>query len=83
MGSSADHGVVDAFHRVYGEPGLHVIDGSAIGANLGVNPSLTITAMAERAMSFWPNAGDGDTRPPLGDAYHPIAAVSPRSPVLT
>ena len=44
-------------------PGLHVADGSAISANLGVNPSLTITAQAERAMSFWPNKGEADPRP--------------------
>jgi cholesterol oxidase len=35
------------------EPGLHIVDGSAVGANLGVNPSLTIAAQAERAMSYW------------------------------
>jgi cholesterol oxidase len=54
MGSDADHGVIDAQHRVFGYPNLYVIDGSAVGANLGVNPSLTITALAERAMSFVP-----------------------------
>ena len=43
--------VIDAEHRVFGYPGLYVIDGSAISANPGVNPSLTITALAERAMS--------------------------------
>ena len=40
-----------------------MVDGSAISANLGVNPSLTITAQAERAMAFWPNRGDVDPRP--------------------
>jgi cholesterol oxidase len=69
IGESADTGVIDAYHRVFGHPGLHVIDGAAIGANLGVNPSLTITAMAERAMSMWPDLGDTDPRPPLGNAY--------------
>jgi cholesterol oxidase len=69
IGESADTGVIDAYHRVFGHPGLHVIDGAAIGANLGVNPSLTITAMAERAMSMWPELGDTDPRPPLGNAY--------------
>ena len=58
IGDSPDTGVVDAYHRVFGYPGLHVVDGSAVPANLGVNPSLTITAMAERAMSLWPNRGD-------------------------
>ena len=54
MGPDAAHGVIDAQHRVHGYDGLYVVDGSAVGANLGVNPSLTITALAERAMSFIP-----------------------------
>ncbi|XXF80250.1 GMC family oxidoreductase [Myxococcaceae bacterium GXIMD 01537] len=54
MGDSADSGVIDARHRVYGYEGLYVIDGSAISANPGVNPSLTIAALAERAMTFIP-----------------------------
>jgi cholesterol oxidase len=54
MGASASEGVIDARHRVFGYDGLYVIDGSAISANPGVNPSLTITALAERAMSFVP-----------------------------
>jgi cholesterol oxidase len=47
-------GVIDARHEVFGYPGLYVVDGAAVPANLGVNPSLTITAMAERAMSLMP-----------------------------
>ncbi len=54
MGDSADTGVIDRDHRVFGYPGLYVIDGSAISANPGVNPSLTITALAERAASKIP-----------------------------
>jgi cholesterol oxidase len=54
MGKDAEHGVIDAEHRVFGYRGLYVVDGAAVGANLGVNPSLTITALAERAMSFIP-----------------------------
>ena len=54
MGVDAAHGVIDTQHRVFGYHGLYVIDGAAVGANLGVNPSLTITALAERAMSFIP-----------------------------
>lgn len=50
MGENALAGVVDKHHRVFGYPELYVIDGSAVSANPGVNPSLTITAMAERAM---------------------------------
>jgi cholesterol oxidase len=66
IGATADDGVVDGWQRVFGHPGLHVVDGSAVTANLGVNPSLTITAQAERAMSFWPNKGEPDPRPELG-----------------
>jgi len=54
MGASAEEGVIDSEHHVFGYPGLYVIDGSAISANPGVNPSLTITALAERAMSRIP-----------------------------
>ena len=54
MGTDAEEGVIDAQHRVHGHDGLYVIDGAAVSANPGVNPSLTITALAERAMSFVP-----------------------------
>jgi cholesterol oxidase len=54
MGEDWDTGVIDARHRVHGYPGLYVIDGSAMSANPGVNPSLSITALAERALSFIP-----------------------------
>jgi cholesterol oxidase len=70
-------GVVDPWHRVWGYPGLHIVDGSTVSANLGVNPSLTITAQAERAMSFWPNRGDHDPRPKQGSAYEPLSVVAP------
>ncbi|NDU77410.1 FAD-binding protein [Actinomadura sp. DSM 109109] len=82
IGDSAATGVIDPYHRVYGHPGLHVVDGSAVSANLGVNPSLTITAQAERAMSFWPNRGEEDRRPALGDAYRRIAPVVPKNPAV-
>lgn len=59
IGADAARGVIDTQHRVFGHPGLYVIDGSAISANPGVNPSLTITAQAERAMSFIPAKGAG------------------------
>ena len=52
MGDSAQTGVINENHEVYNYPGLYVIDGSAISANPGVNPSLTITTLAERAMSL-------------------------------
>ncbi|WP_030171304.1 MULTISPECIES: GMC family oxidoreductase [Actinomycetes] len=82
IGADADHGVVDPYHRIYGHPGLHVVDGSAVSANLGVNPSLTITAQAERAIAMWPNKGEQDKRPGLGEPYRRVPATAPRSPVV-
>lgn len=82
IGDSPGSGVVDAYHRAYGHEGLHVVDGSTISANLGVNPSLTITAQAERAMSLWPNKGEPDRRPPLGAGYERLEPVPPRAPVV-
>jgi cholesterol oxidase len=82
IGSSSGEGVIDPYHRVYGHPGLHIVDGSAVSANLGVNPSLTITAQAERAMAFWPNRGEEDARPALGSAYERLRAVTPKNPVV-
>lgn len=63
ISASPADGVVDAYHRVWGHPGLSVVDGAAVPANPGVNPSLTITALAERALSHWPMAGAADARP--------------------
>jgi len=80
IGDGPDTGVIDPYQRIYGYPGLHIADGSAITANLGVNPSLTITAQAERAMAFWPNKGEADARPALGSAYRRIAPVEPHRP---
>ena len=51
-------------------------------ANPGVNPSPMITALAERAMSLWPNKGDQDPRPPLGSGYQRVAAVPPHRPAV-
>ncbi|GHE81300.1 cholesterol oxidase [Amycolatopsis deserti] len=82
IGDSPETGVVDAYQRLYGHPGLHVVDGSAISANLGVNPSLTITAQAERALALWPNKGEPDQRPPLGAPYARVAPVAPKNPVV-
>lgn len=57
MGATPEEGVIDARHRVFGYKGLYVIDGAAVSANPGVNPALTIAALAERAMSFVPPRG--------------------------
>ncbi|WP_158886942.1 GMC family oxidoreductase [Amycolatopsis anabasis] len=82
IGDSPETGVVDPYQRLYGHPGLHVVDGSAISANLGVNPSLTITAQAERAMSLWPNRGEPDERPELGAPYRRLAPIPPKHPAV-
>ncbi|MER5676449.1 GMC family oxidoreductase [Streptomyces sp. NPDC002238] len=82
IGASPEEGVIDPYHRLYGHPGISVVDGSAVSANLGVNPSLTITAQAERAMSFWPNKGEADPRPAQDAAYERLAAVVPQAPAV-
>ncbi|GFE14908.1 cholesterol oxidase [Streptomyces glebosus] len=82
IGADADHGVIDPYHRLYGHPGISVVDGAAVSANLGVNPSLTITAQAERAMSLWPNKGETDPRPAPGRAYRRLAPVEPVRPAV-
>lgn len=82
IGESADHGVIDPYHRVYNYPTLHIVDGSTITANLGVNPSLTITAQAERALSMWPNKGDADLRPQQSAPYRRISAIAPHQPFV-
>lgn len=82
IGSDSDTGVIDPYHRVFGHPGLHIVDGSAITANLGVNPSLTITAQAERAMALWPNKGEPDLRPALGEGYREVDPIAPRDPIV-
>jgi cholesterol oxidase len=64
-GDSPRKGVVDRHNRVFGYPGLHVMDSSTVAANLGVNPALTIAAQAERAMAAWPHLGERDLRPAL------------------
>ena len=64
IADSPERGVIDPEHRVWGHSGLSVVDGAAVPANPGVNPSLTITALAERALSLWPRRGDVDLRPP-------------------
>lgn len=78
ISDSPESGVIDPYHRVWGHPGVSVVDGSAVSANLGVNPSLTITAQAERAFALWPNAGETDVRPAPGEPYQRLEPVAPR-----
>ena len=82
IGESPETGAVDPYLRMFGQPGLHVMDGSVMPANPGVNPSLSITALVERAISLWPNKGDEDTRPPLGSGYERIDPVMPHRPLV-
>ncbi|MEU3252821.1 GMC family oxidoreductase [Streptomyces sp. NPDC006997] len=82
IGASRETGVIDPYHRLYGHPGISVVDGAAVSANLGVNPSLTITAQAERAMSYWPNKGEADPRPAQGAAYERLRPVEPKAPAV-
>jgi cholesterol oxidase len=56
MAGSTEQGVVDSRNRLFGYRNMYVCDGSVIAANLGVNPSLTICALTERAMSHLPPA---------------------------
>ena len=82
IGENPDVGAVDPYLRAFGQPGLHVIDGSVMPANPGVNPSLMITALAERAMSLWPNKGETDHRPPLGSGYERVDPIMPHRPFV-
>lgn len=82
IGADRERGVIDPYHRVHGYPTLSIVDGSAISANLGVNPSLTIAAQAERAASMWPNKGERDPRPPMDLPYRRLDPVAPVAPVV-
>ncbi len=82
IGETAATGVIDPYHRLFGYSDLHVADGSAVSANPGANPSLTITAMTERAMAMWPNKGEEDPRPEMGDTYRKVDPVMPRNPAV-
>jgi cholesterol oxidase len=82
IGEDKEHGVIDPYHRLYGYPGISVVDGSTVAANLGVNPSLTIAALAERAMSLWPNKGEADPRPAQGEPYVRISPIAPCRPAV-
>ncbi len=66
IGKDDSEGVVDQNFKVFNYPGLYVVDGSIVPANPGVNPSLTITALAEYAMSRMPPKPGAEIRQPLG-----------------
>ncbi|WP_236796738.1 GMC family oxidoreductase [Amycolatopsis sp. GM8] len=82
IGVSVADGVIDPYHRVFNYPGLSIVDGTAVTANLGVNPSLTIAAQAERAFSFWPNKGEADPRPAQEAGYQRLDPVAPKNPAV-
>jgi cholesterol oxidase len=69
IGESPETGVIDARNEVFGHPGLFVCDGSMIPANLGVNPSLTITALAEHAMAQVPVKEGEELRPAIPEEW--------------
>ncbi|MCA9971016.1 MAG: hypothetical protein KC425_12410, partial [Anaerolineales bacterium] len=69
IGANDREGVVDKYQRVFNYPGLMIADASVIPANLGVNPSLTITAMAERAMQHVPQKA---AAPPIAPLQAPL-----------
>jgi cholesterol oxidase len=62
MGATADEGVINERFEVHGYPGMYVLDGSVVQGNLGVNPSLTITALSEYAMSLIPDKPGTNTK---------------------
>ncbi|QGK71458.1 FAD-dependent oxidoreductase [Allosaccharopolyspora coralli] len=82
ISSTSDAGVIDPYHRAWGHPNLSIVDGSAITANLGVNPSLTITAQAERAFALWPNKGEPDPRAAQSQDYRRVEPVRPSAPAV-
>src|ERR1700758_1133008 len=82
IGDSPENGVIDPYQRVYGYPTLSVVAGAAISATLGVTPSLSISAQAERAASLWPNKGKNDLRPRQGEPYRRLDPIAPQHPVV-
>lgn len=82
IAEDAEHGVIDPYHRVHGYPTLSIVDGSSVSANLGVNPSLTISAQAERSAALWPNKGELDLRPEQGLPYQRLDPIAPNAPVV-
>lgn len=77
FGQSAEDGVIDLDCQIHGYPGLYVVDGSIVPGNPGVNPSLTITALAEYAMSRVPPKPGAQVRPPIGVTVEPTVEEAP------
>ncbi|MDP9122039.1 MAG: GMC family oxidoreductase [Acidobacteriota bacterium] len=77
MASTPEEGVIDGQNRVFGYDNLYVVDGSMIPGNLGVNPSLTITALAEHAMSHIPRKDPGQSLRPLPAQARAAASAEP------
>ena len=77
MGGTAETGVIGTDHGVFNYPGLYVVDGAAVSANVGVNPSLTITALAERAMGLIP-----DRKKAPADFLKPSISITKRSSIM-
>ncbi len=77
VGTSAETGVIDTEHRVFGYQNLLVTDGSAVPYNPGVNPSLTITALAERALARVPAKDGSSSRGGVGFPSSPNAGAAP------
>ncbi|MGN6607884.1 MAG: FAD-dependent oxidoreductase [Jatrophihabitans sp.] len=82
IGDSRETGVIDPYHRLWGYADAYVVDGAALSANLGVNPSLSITAQAERAAALWPNKGEVDQRPGQDEPYRRLDPIAPRDPAV-
>jgi cholesterol oxidase len=90
IGDTPETGVIDLKNQVYGYENLLICDGSMVPANLGVNPSLTITALSERAMSFIPLAQDSTNakffqyeknwKITATLSANPVAEVKPKEP---
>jgi cholesterol oxidase len=77
FGRNDQEGVVDLQTQIHNYPGLYVVDGSIVPANPGVNPSLTITALAEYAMSQMPPKPGANVRKAMGVEFPGREIVSP------
>jgi len=77
IADNSTHGVIDSHHRLFNYKNMYICDGSVVAANLGVNPSLTITALAERAMSFIPPAAETDWNDAADGAGDPRQMIDP------